>query len=62
MRAGLPEPDGHMQNQLPEESGKKAEMSMLSKAFESDREIKHRQLDTMKEVDLMGVIKFYELR
>ena len=51
-----------MQNQLPEESGKKAEMSMLSKAFESDREIKHRQLDTMKELDLMGVIKFYELR
>ena len=41
---------------------KKAEMSMLSKAFESDREIKHRQLDTMKELDLMGVIKFYELR
>ena len=39
----------------------KALFSMLSKAFDSGREIEYRQLDTMKELDLMGVIRFYEL-
>lgn len=40
---------------------KAAELSMLEKAFESNREIEYRQLDIMKELDLMGVIRFYEL-